>query len=333
MLKKIITIFLRDLKVSTRGFLTLYILVTPILIAICINLLTPSVNNTTVNLAMIEGENDNQVSYMKDFAQVELFKDAKAVEARVAKRDNIIGILPDGDDYYVLKQGDEFESVVEYATMLLTFYEEDVQIANSNAKIYDFGRTKPPLKKMLVNIIIIMISVLGGMLIALNIVEEKVDKTIRAIHLSPVSRMMYIMGKSMMGVVFPIYGVFAVVLIAGYRDINYLQMLVLVVVAAIISMVVGFVQGLQNEDVISAAGNIKILFLPVAAAIVAIEILSDKWQILFYWIPFYWAYKGNDAILMGTATWAQILMYSVIVAVINAIVFMIMAPKIRKGLQ
>lgn len=202
MINKIWTIFLRDFKVNRRDFLAGYILVVPLLLALGINLLTPSVNNTSVNLALIASENPAQVNYLEDFANVELLKDAAAVEARVARRDNIIGILPEGNDYYLLQQGNEAEGVVDYARILLTFYEEDVQIANSNATIYDFGRTVPPLKKMLVNIMILLISIMAGMLIAINIVEEKVDRTIRAIHLSPVSRLAFLLGKSMMGIFF-----------------------------------------------------------------------------------------------------------------------------------
>lgn len=83
----------------------------------------------------------------------------------------------------------------------------------------------------------------------------------------------------------------------------------------------------------NAAANIKVMFLPVAAAIIAIEILSDKWQVLFYWVPFYWSYKGNDAILTQTATWPQVLGYSLIVLALSAVVFVKLVPKIRKGLE
>lgn len=333
MIKKIWAIFLRDLKVNTRDFLAFYIIVFPLLIAFGINLLTPSINDTTVNLALLEGENPSMAAYLKDFAKVEVFKDVEEIERRIAKRDNIIGILPDGDDYYILKQGNEPEEVVGYAKALLTFYEQDVQIENTNAEIIEFGRTVPPFKKMLVNIAILLTSILGGMLIALNIVEEKVDRTIRAILLTPVSRMTFILGKSLIGVLLPIYGTAAIIWITGFKGINILQMILLVLVSTVISLLVGFIEGLRNDDVISAAGNIKMLFLPMAAAIAAVELLGDKWQKLFYWIPFYWAYKGNDAVLTGSATWQQIISYSFIVLLLSAAVFMYLAPKIRKGLE
>ncbi|WBW95636.1 ABC transporter permease [Oceanirhabdus sp. W0125-5] len=333
MFKKIWTIFLRDLKASKRDFIALYIIVFPVLFAFGINLLTPSINDTTVNLALIEGENPAQVEYLKDFAKVEVFKDVEAVEKRIAKRDDIIGIIPDGEDYYILQQGNEGEEVVGYAKALLTFYEQDVQIEDTNAEIIELGRTVPPLKKLLVNLTILLTSILGGMLIALNIVDEKVDRTIRAMHLSPVSRIGYILGKSLIGILLPIYGTAAVVWITGFKNINVGQMGIILLVSTIISTLVGFIQGLKNDDIISAAANIKILFLPMAASIAAVELLGDKWQKFFYWSPFYWAYKGNDAVLSYSATWEQIIGYSLIVLLISAGVYVYLAPKIIKGLE
>lgn len=333
MIKKILNIFFRDVKVNKRDFLALYIILAPVIFSFGINLLSPSINDTTVNLALIDGENPAQVEYLKDFAKVTVFEDVEEIEKRVAKRDDVIGILPEGDDYYVLQQGNEREEVVEYAKALLTFNKLDVKIEDSNAEIVEFGKTVPPLKKLLVNILIIMTSILGGMLIAFNIVEEKVDRTIRAIHLTPISRVGYILGKGLIGLILPIYGTFAIVWITGFKDINIGQMIVLILVSSIISLLVGFIEGIRNEDIMEAAGNVKILFLPVAAAIAAAELLGDKWQKFFYWIPYYWSYKGNDAVLSYSSTWSQILSYSLIVLVISVAIYIYLAPKIRKGLE
>lgn len=201
MIKKIWAIFLRDIKVNIRDFLAVVIIAFPILFAIGINLLTPSINDTTVNLALIEGENPAQVSYLKDF------------------------------------------------------------------------------------------------------------------------------GKSIIGALLPIYGTAVLVWITGFGNINILQILVIVFVSTIISLLVGFIEGLNNDDIINATGNIKMLMLPMAASVAAIELLGDKWQMFFYWIPFYWAYKGNDAVLTGSAMWQQILLYSVIVLGLSGIVYVYLAPK------
>lgn len=185
----------------------------------------------------------------------------------------------------------------------------------------------------MVNAAVIFTSIMGGMIIAINIVEEKVDNTISAIHLSPVSRIGFIAGKSLIGVFVPIVGAFILLFFTGFREINYFHAFLMVVTTCLISLTVGFVEGLNNDDVMNAAGNIKLLFMPLFGSIAGVELLADKWHPLFYWIPFYWAYKGNDLVLSNSGSLIEILKYSGIVLGISAIVFVVLAPKIRKGLE
>lgn len=333
MFKKIWTIFRRDLKVNLKDFVSLYILVIPIILAIGINIFTPGINDTTVNLALIEGENEEQVEYFKQFANVELLEDEEEIEERVEGRDSIIGVIPEGEGYYLMAQGNEDESTLEYAKLLNSLYQLDIGMEDSNGKLIEFGRSIPPLKKTLVNSSILLVSILGGMLIALNIVEEKVDNTISAINLTPTSRRTFVLGKSVIGVLLAVLGAIALVFITGLGGINLLQLILILFVTSLLSVLVGFIQGLNNEDVISAAASIKLLFLPMIAGVLAIELLGDKWQKFFYWNPFYWAYKGNDMVLSSTGTWGQILLYSGLVLLISGIVYIFLAPKIRKGLE
>lgn len=333
MLRRIMTIFKRDLKVNLKDFISLYIFIIPVLFAIAINLFTPGINDTTINLALLEGENPEQVTYFKDFAKVELFEDIDSIKDRVKDRDDIVAILPDQERYYIMTQGNEPEGVIEFAKMLNSFYISDIQIEDTNAEIKDFGRTIPPLKKQLVNTAILFISILGGMLIAINIVEEKVDNTISAINLTPTTRKTFILGKSIIGLLLAIFGSLVLVFITGFSDINLIQLFIVVFVSTLLSLLVGFIQGLNNDDIMNAAGSIKLLFLPLIAGALAIELLADKWQKFFYWNPFYWAYKGNDAVLSQTGSWGEILFYSSMVLILSIVVYLFLAPKIRKGLE
>lgn len=333
MFRRIWTIFKRDLKVNSKDFISLYILVIPILFAVLINVFAPGINDTTINLALIEGENEAQVEYLGKFAKIELFENEDDIKKRVEKRDSMIGIIPENEGYYIMTQGDEVEGIIDYAKLLNSFYELDINIEDSNAELIEFGRTVPPLKKTLVNTSILFISILGGMLIALNIVEEKVENTLSAINLTPTSRMTFVLGKSVMGILLSVFGSIALIIITGFGGINILQLLLVILVTSLLSILVGFIQGLTNKDIISAAGSIKLLFLPLIAGVLAIEMLGDKWQKFFYWNPFYWAYKGNDAVLSGSGTWGGILMYSGIVLALCGIVYLFLAPRIRKGLE
>lgn len=334
MIRKILLIFKRDLKVSIRNFITLYIIVVPIIFAVIINIFSPGINDTTVEIALLKGENPSQEEFFKQFANVEMLDTVEAIEERVKKRDNIVGVLPHNkDDYFILTQGNEQDYIIDYVKSLTAFNHYDIGIEDSMAEILDYGRDVPPLKKLMVNVAVMFISVLGGMIIALNIVEEKTDNTISAIHLSPVSRMGFIAGKSLIGVFIPIVGTFLMLFITGFREINYFHAFLMVATSSIISILIGFIEGINNDDVMNAAGSMKMLFLPLFGCVAGTELLADKYQPLFYWIPFYWTYKGNNLILSNSGTWLEIIKYSGIVVLISIIAFVILAPKIRKGLE
>ncbi|MCP4425596.1 MAG: ABC transporter permease [Chloroflexi bacterium] len=332
MLKKIFTIFLRDLKVNLRDFISVYILVIPIIFGFGIKWLVPSVNDTTVSLALLEGDNPEMATYLEQFAKIELYANLDDITERLERRDNIVAILPDGDSYFIQTQGNEPEMVLDLAKALNSYWELDMDVAETTAVIETFGRTEPPLKKMLVNLLILMTSVLGGMLIAINIVEEKVDNTVGAINVTTISRVGFILGKSVVGMFLAVYGTIVILWINGFSDVNLGQIILAMVSVTLLSILVGFIEGIHNDDVMNAAAGIKMLFLPLAAAVAAAELLSEQWQILFYWIPFYWSYKGNDAVLSYSASWPQIISYTAIVLVLCAAVYYFLAPKIQKGL-
>ena len=333
MIKKILAVFARDISVNRRDAMALFIIVIPLIIAVGINLMSPGVNDTTVNLALIDGENTEQAAYFDDFAHVELFEDTEEVERRVKQRDNVVGVIKDGDGYYILAQGNEPDSVIDYAKLLNILYESDAQIEDARAEIVDFGRTVPPLKKMMVNILLMFNAVLAGMLIALNLVEEKADNTVSAINVSPISRSAFILGKGLTGMIVALVSSIASLLITGFFSVNIGQAVLVVLSMTVLSLMIGMIQGLNSHDVMEAAGSVKLMFLPLVGSIVGYQLVAPEWQGFFYWSPFYWAYRANDLILSKGGSWPQLMLYVLFILVICGAVYALLAPRIRKGLQ
>lgn len=333
MIKNIWIIFIRDIRVNTREFMTLYMMIIPLVLAVGINFLSPSINDTSVNFALVENENPEQAAYFDNFAHVELFSDKQRVEDRVMARDDVVGILPKDNGYYIMTQGNEPESVLEYSKLLNVLYESGVQLEDARSEIIEFGRTVPPLKKMLVNMLLLLISMLAGMLIALNILEEKVDRTVSAINVTPTSRSAFILGKSLTGMFVALFSSIACLLITGFYNVNLGQAALVVFSATILSLLIGFIQGLNSDDVMEAAGSVKLMFLPMAGSIAGYEFVTGNWKIFFYWSPFYWAYRANDMILSKSGTWPQLILFIGIILVICGAVYALLAPRIIKGLQ
>lgn len=332
-MKNIFKIFLRDLKTARRDSMAMMIIIMPIVLAIGIMFFVPGLSDTTVNIILLEKDNPTHIEYMKNFAKVEIVKSKSDAINRVKNRDNVVAIIEKDNGYEIILEGNEPEIVENYAISLSALYEAGATIDETTASIYSFRYTVPPIKTMLVNMLISLTIMLAGMLIALSIVGEKADNTINAINVSPVSQTQFIFGKTMMGGFIALISIVLALLITGYYSINWFMILLVGISSMVLSFIVGFLQGLASDDVIEAAANIKLVFLPVAGSIVGYELLSTKWQWILYWSPFYWAYKANQLILNKIADWPTVLFCTGMVLVLSLAVYFVLKPKIREGLS
>ena len=334
MIKKILTIFSRDILSSSRDAMAMYIMIIPILLAVGITLLAPGLNDTGVKVALLNTDQPEHIDFMKRFAKVEVFQTMEELERRILKRDDIGGIisLPDNSRRYeLLFQGDENLVIKEYILALNALYEIDSTGETTKAEIYSFGYNVPPLKAKLVNMLILLSVMLSGMLIAITIVEEKVEKTISAVNVTPISQTGFVFGKSLLGGTVVMVSIILSLLITGYYDINWGLILLVGFTAMLLSLIVGFLQGLNSKDVMEAAGGVKLVMFPIVLSVVGYELLADQWQWTLYWSPFYWAYKANDMILSKTTQWPQVLLCTLIIIGLILGIFLISLPKIRKG--
>lgn len=332
-MKRIFNILFRDLKTSGRESIGIVIIIMPVIMALAIALFAPGLNDTTVNLALLKSDDSAHIEFMQQFAQVQTFKNKKDAVNRVMKRDDVAAIIPTNSGYEIILQGNESEIVEKYTVALNSLYEIDATKAETNATMLSFGHTVPPLKTMLVNMLISMIIMLCGMLIAISIVGEKADNTINAINVTPVSQTEFVIGKSFMGGLLALLSIIIVLLITGYYDINWFMIILVGISSMFLSLIVGFVQGLASDDIIQASANVKMIMLPVAGSIAGLELIADKWQWTMYWSPFYWAYKANKMVLSKTADWPTVLLCTGMVLFLSLLLYIVLRPKIRKGLS
>lgn len=332
-MNKIRKILKKDILTARRDSLLLYIIIAPILLAFAILFFSPGVTDSAVTVALLDSEREEYIDYMADSLQVEQFKNVEELERRVNKKDDVIAIHPKKDSYELILQGNEDESIIENVKLIHSFYELGATKDKSNAKIYSYQKTVPPLKTKLTNALILMVIMLAGMIISLGIVEEKSDQTIKAMNVSPISQNQFILGKSMLGGLVSIASIIISLVILGYTNINWLMLLVMALSSMILTSLIGFLQGIASKDVIEAASGVKLMFLPIIGAIAVYELLADKWQWTMYWNPFYWSYRSNDLILSQTADWTSVIFSFIVVLALSFLFYWIAMPKIRKGLN
>ncbi len=339
MIRKMMSIVRRDVGIARKDPLALWVFLAPILLAVVVRLVTPGISDTTVNLAIQSDVPQDYITAVSDFASVSVYDSLDDVTQRVLARDEVIGVINGEDGTLALvAQGDESDSSLALAQLLNALYALDsldvnVLATESRLRFVSFGEQTPALTRSLSLSVLLLCTIISAMMIALGLVDEKNDQTIQAANVTPMPQGMYMLSKSLIGVLM-LFVVSAIsLLVLGLTDINFAQMLLLMFAVGLISILIAFVIGLASSDFIEAAGSIKALMIPAMAGILVPELLAEKWHFAVYWNPFYWAYIGMTDVINKTATWGEVGAYTAIIIGICIVSFALCTPHIRKHLH
>lgn len=332
-MKKIIAVVLRDMKASIRDFMVVYIILAPFLLAFILKGLTASAGDTTFNLVVDDTVPDHVVEYLVAYAAVERVDSADGVTRRVEAMDDVLGVRYLEGRYQIVREGNEVGEPQELIAHLLNAYENaDIEVPVT-VSVSDIGWILSPMKQYGGGLIAVFISLFGGMVILINLVEEKAENTLSAVNVSSLTRTEYVMGKAFLGFLLPLLHVSGILLILDYGRINYAMALVVTFSIAVISVIIGFGIGVNNDNVIGAISGFKVLFVPILGSILGAIFLREGLQWLLYWSPFYWAFIAMDSIILQTATWGSILFQTGLILVLAAGVFLLLSKKIRQGMR
>jgi len=332
-MKKIWTIFRRDLKSSFRDSMVLYILVMPFLIAIILNLLTASTSGTALNVVVDPSVDTEVVEYLKTVGSVETVTDSDALIERVNRLDDIYGVSMENGDYLIHRQGNEKVEMQQVLQMALDTRDHSELLTGVEVTVSDVGWILSPVKRFGGNILAVFVTVFGAMVLMIHLVEEKQENTLAAMNVAPVERAEYVAGKSILGFLLPVIHVLGILLILNYGPIDYVKAAVVILALALTSVIVGFAIGIRTDNVIGAISGMKMMFVPILASVFGAIYLKESLHFLLYWSPFYWAFRAMDRIILQTATWQAVLLPTGIILLISTVVMLLMAKRIRQGLK
>ncbi len=333
MMKRIAAITARDLKSGFRDFMVVYIIIAPFLIAFALSLFVPSAGAATYQFVVDERLDGETVEYLSDIGKVEIVRDIENIRTRVLQNDDIVGITKNHEGQFeIILEGNEAEETAEVAQQILMYYENHGEDLPLEIRFSDIGWKVSPLAEYGAISIIIMTTLLGGMMIAFNIVEEKQSGTISAVNVSPVGTSEFVIGKSLLGFIIPVVQSVGVMWIFRFTGINLAMLVLVVLCSSIIGVVIGFAVGLIANDQISAVSSIKLIFLPVTASVLGAILLPPKWLPTLYWSPFYWTFAAVNDLIMKQETWGNTLLYCGAIFILSFCVFLLLKKRIQKGL-
>ena len=332
MFRRIFAIARRDIKSGLRDNMILYILLAPLLIAGLLRAFIPGAGENLVSTAVVEGSPQTLVDMLEAHGSVEILADREAVLRRVRATDDVFGVMVDGEQIEIIADGQEQKGSDTMVRGILQVWQEPPSDLPLTISFSDIGWTLSPLARYGGNILLVFTSVFGGMIVMLNLVEEKQEKTLAAVNVAAISRLEYIIGKGLLGFVIPIIHAWLILLIMGYEGIQYAMVTLVILSIALISLIIGFAIGIYNDNAMSAVSSMKIGFLPIFGSMFGAIFLAEKWHPLLYWSPFYWAFRSVDAIILQEADWGNILLNSALILLITGVVYGLFSRRIRRGL-
>jgi len=332
MLKRIVAIAARDLKSGMRDFMVVYIIIAPILLAYVLSLFVPSAGAATLQFAVDKKLGNDIVDYLSQLGNVEVMKDADSIKNRVMQSDDVVGITKDGTKYEIILEGNETENTDIVTKQILMHFEGAGSELPVEIKFSDIGWRISPLAQYGAITLVIMTTVLGGMMISFGIVEEKQSGTIGAVYASPVGRIEFVTGKSILGFIIPIAQSIAVMMIFRFTDVNFAMLLLVILCSSLIGILIGFVIGVIANDQISAVSSMKMTFLPAAASVIGAILLPSRWLPVLYWSPFYWTFAAINDLILKRETWANTLTYCGAILLLTPFAFLLFKKRIKTGL-
>ena len=127
----------------------------------------------------------------------------------------------------------------------------------------------------------------AGLVVGLDIIEEKESDTLRALTVTPLRRGELIAGRSMIGLLMPLVQLLLLVWILGIADANIPMLMLTMLLSATSAILVGFLLGVLSSSQMSGIANGKLLFLMYSIAPAGAVFLPEGRHVFLYWTPAY----------------------------------------------
>lgn len=333
MMKKILALFSRDIKSGLRDNLLLYLIIAPLLLALGLKFFIPSANTASLQYVVQKDMDKSIIDNFSKYSNVIIVEDYDSLKERVLEIDDAAGIIWDKNNKLSLVQeGNEDHATIEMAKKIINEVNGNFK-ADISYSLSSIGVLMSPIERIGVSSILITCIVLGGMMIGLNIVEEKESRTLSSINVSAIDKVFYIIGKSLMGTIVPFLQVFAILFIMNLLHVNLFMIFIVTLVSLSIGIIFGFLMGALSSNQITAIANMKGLFILVSVSILGAILLPYDKQFFMYAFPTYWSFVAYSDIITNNASMGSVLYQSVIILVLSAIIGLLLKKRIEKGIM
>lgn len=327
-MKAILNLLRQDLATALRDNIVLYMIVSPLLLALLVRLFLPSVEATGLTMALSGQVGDDLTAALEDYAVVEIFDTEEAVIARVEQNDAVPGVILEEREAVLLFEGNEPEAIIEAGKAVLTAVTAPERLIEYEAR--SIGERSSLFREILILSLIMLALLLGGVASGFNIIDEKDSRAVSALAVTPLGLHRYIIARTLGAVIVASLVTTVTALILSGTAINYLLLTIAIAASTLIIAALTLTVGGFANNQVSAIAVIKVL-MPIYLALPIVSLfVPERWQLIFYPLPNYWQFQMLRSIFFGPQITGSFWMALLLTLLLSGALLLIML-KITRG--
>jgi ABC-2 type transport system permease protein len=296
MFRRILNLFRQDLTNALRDNILLYMIVAPLLLALGARLFLPSLDQITATYAVQDSLDPALIDGLRQYGAVEVYPSRAAVEERVRRVDDVTGILPGVGGFELILEGNEAEDSAATVQVL-----ESLR-GRSPLASYEWQREREG--RSLVTeyglMSLLMISILlGALVMAFIIIEDKETRAIRALGVSPLSMLELTLARGLFAIVLGYVLVIASTLIVLGPGVNYGLLMVGFLASLGLPVLIGYLVGGLADSQLKAIALLKFVMVFYLTLPMVTAFLPRSMHIYFYILPNYWMWTIFENVIIG----------------------------------
>lgn len=329
MFKRVFGIVSKDWAYTRRENILIYMVIMPLVLAGLLRLFLPSMEQLEVTIAIEESVPVEVREQLQAFGRLELHNSRESLQNRVQGLDDVPGIYVEDGKYIVLLEGNETAYIKKLTGLVLDYVLKGAEFVDMDFR--NRGVTRSQVRELTAIILAFSSLQIGGLAIGLNVVNERETRTIRAMAVSPINTLEYVVGKSILALLVGLGLGLACTFVFVGSEANYGALAIAIMAGSPLALLIGFVMGVIANNQITAIAVVKGLFLFIIGIPLAAQFLPERLLWVAYLFPNYWVFSALQNVL---APAERVLPASIMIgAVYSTALLLSLIPAMRKNFR
>lgn len=292
----------KDMKEFLRNKTIIIVILLPLLASLFFLIIEDAGLNKDFNIGVIESSDSQLSAYINEnIANINVVEFDNLDTARRAVGDTLAGVIN-------IKGSDDFELYLNAANTSSYFFLQN-QLENViqrylniplqyNLQVNAVNRIEGKLGFLPIWLTI-TITMIGVLIISGNLAEEKENKTMDAVYITPASNLLFLIGKILSGVILSTITALIMLFINGfYRQplSNILTVFLAVFLGSLVFNLIGLIIGTKSESQSAARSVGTIIYFPLLFPTLIYN-LSDFTELLAKFFPTYYLFQIVSSLL------------------------------------